>query len=155
MSNSTPIAKILVLAGLTLVLLAQGYDAVSQAKSGRLSAKLSLAKTEFKEEWDQKMEDAKDSERSQLAKDMRKAREQLEKDDWKELQRDASHAQYDQPINAYWLRWLSLLGSIALVIGLLLVGFYGTGPERMVCLIMLAIITFALFVGGASFRFGR
>jgi hypothetical protein len=66
---------------------------------------------------------------------------------WKALETAASHATHHSQIRAYWYEWLFLLGSLGLVSGLLLVAFYGGGLERWLCLAMVAIILFSLYVG--------
>jgi hypothetical protein len=66
---------------------------------------------------------------------------------WKVLEEAARNATHNSQIRAYWYQWLFLLGSLCLVSGLLLVAFYEAGLERWLCLIMVAIIVFSLFVG--------
>jgi hypothetical protein len=39
---------------------------------------------------------------------------------------------------------------VILVVGLLTVGFGGEKHERLICLIMIAIITFSVYVGGLA-----
>jgi hypothetical protein len=50
----------------------------------------------------------------------------------------------------YWTEWVFVLGSILLMIGLILVGFTGVGAERIICLAMIAIITFSIYIGGIA-----
>ena len=50
----------------------------------------------------------------------------------------------------YWTEWIFVIGSILLMIGLILVGFTGVGPERIICLAMIAIITFSIYIGGVA-----
>ena len=69
---------------------------------------------------------------------------------WQALERAARDAAHRSAMNAYWYQWLFLLGSIALVIGLLLVAFQGKGVECWICLAMVAMILFSLYVGGVG-----
>ena len=55
---------------------------------------------------------------------------------------------------AYWREWVFVLSAIVLTIGLLAVSAIAEGAERLVCLIMLAIITFSIFIGGVAWMAG-
>ena len=49
---------------------------------------------------------------------------------------------------------LFVFGTIVLSFGLLIVSWTAQGAERWICLIMLAIITFSLYVGGIAWVAG-
>jgi len=68
---------------------------------------------------------------------------------WQELRQAAREAAQSSALQGYWHAWLFLIGSVCLTLGLLLVGFGGQGAERWICLAMVVVITFSLFVVGA------
>jgi len=76
--------------------------------------------------------------------------DRVEFERWRTLELAARDAAHRNAINAYWYEWLLLLGSISLAIGLLLVAFQGQGVERWLCLAMVAMILFSLYVGGVG-----
>ena len=121
------LGKIGVALGLVLVLLARGCDSVGNRSVARAHAKKEEARLEM----------PKSSERTKAD------RERLE-----ELDEEVDEARIDNTLLGYWREWLFVIGSIILSLGLLHVGFGGTGAERIICLIMLAIITFSIYVGG-------
>ena len=155
------LGKLAVLVGLVVVLLARGGGVISSLGVARAQAKTSLARSDFDAEWQARIQAArkdKDTKKVaslQAARD--KTRAELTDGEWADLDRAARNASTNQKILVYWLEWLFWLGSIVLVIGLLLVAFYGTGAERVVCLIMIAVITFSIYVGrlGISMTPGR
>ena len=56
----------------------------------------------------------------------------------------------DHKINGYWRELFFVFAAIVLSLGLLVVSWGAEGAERWVTLMMLAIITFSLFVGGLA-----
>jgi hypothetical protein len=74
----------------------------------------------------------------------------LAKGEWRQLKIASRDASANNAMNAYWYELLFVFGSQLLVVGLLIMGLGGQGPERWICLIMLAIITFSLYVGGIA-----
>ena len=155
--SAVALGKVLILAGLTLVVLARGGDRIAARGVDRAKAKAELAPAEFNRLWDARIQEAQaegDNKAVQGFRDSKAKKMKDLRDQWRELSDEAALAAIHNRINGYWLEWLYTLGSIVLAVGLLLLGFYGAGTERAVCLVMLAILTFALFVGGASFRFG-
>ena len=145
------LGKLLILSGLVLVLLARGGHTISTRGVARAQAKESLARTDFNDDWDNRIQEAREDKDTKKVTSLQAAKTEeqakLTKGEWRDLKRDARDASTHQKVLAYWLEWLFWLGSIVLVVGLLLLAFYGTGAERMVCLIMIAIITFSLYVG--------
>jgi len=69
---------------------------------------------------------------------------------WRKLSLAKRDAALDNVLWGYWREWAFVVGSIVLSIGCLMVGFKGTGAERMVCLVVIAIITFSVYVAGAA-----
>lgn len=92
----------------------------------------------------------KNGEVAELQEKRAKAKKKLEIGLWRDLDNASKNASYHNDMNAYWYQILFVFGSQLLTIGLLIMGFHGHGPERWICLIMLAIITFSLYVGGAA-----
>ena len=66
------------------------------------------------------------------------------------LETAAQDAVHKNAMGAYWHEWLFLLGSICLVLGLLQIAFQGKGVEGWICLGMVAMILFSLYVGGVG-----
>jgi hypothetical protein len=69
--------------------------------------------------------------------------------EWEPVQSAARDSAHVHAVYGYWCAAMFLVGSVCLTIGLLLVGFGGQGPERWICLTIVAIIVFSLFVTGA------
>jgi hypothetical protein len=69
---------------------------------------------------------------------------------WRTLELAAQDAVHKNAMRAYWHEWLFLVGSICLVIGLLQIAFQGKGIEGWICLGMVAMILFSLYVGGVG-----
>ena len=118
--NLTP-AKWLLLIGLVLVIFSRGCDSIRSRGVARTSAKVAKAYNDDASE--KKVENLRD---------------------------DARDASINNVMWGYWTEWIFVLGSILLMIGLILVGFTGTGPERIICLAMIAIITFSIYIGGIA-----
>jgi len=161
----------LLMFGIVLVVFSRGLDSLGNRGVARLQAKSAAAVDQFNDTWETKqlaleaqIDDLQDEdelsdsqqerltklteERSELSEERNDTRNELERTDWRQLKIAARDADRNNAMWAYWREWLFVLGSLLLVVGLLAVGFYGSGPERLICLIMLAIITFSLYVGG-------
>ena len=67
---------------------------------------------------------------------------------WRNLNIAARDAASNNAMWGYWREGLFWFAAFLFSFGLLIVGFTGHGPERWLCLVMLAIIVFSLFVGG-------
>ena len=118
--NLTP-PKWLLLIGLVLVIFSRGCDSIRSRGVARSSAKVAKAYQDDASE--KKVEN---------------------------LREDARNAGINNVMWGYWSEWIFVLGSILLMIGLILVGFTGAGPERIICLAMIAIITFSIYIGGIA-----
>lgn len=161
----------LLMVGIVLVVFARGLDSLGNRGVARLTAKSAAAEDQFADSWEAKslalqskvdeireLEEPTEADdkrlevlleqQADLAEQRADAREELENNTWRRLKIAARDAERNNAMWAYWREWLFVLGSILLTCGLLGVGFHGSGAERMVCLIMLAIITFSLYVGG-------
>ena len=62
----------------------------------------------------------------------------------------ARDAEANNNMWGFWRECLFLLGTVILIIGLLVASFFGKGADRWVCLIILAIVTFSIYVGGIA-----
>ena len=137
--------------GLILVIMARGCDSLAARSEASARAKLAAAQSDFEWEWDDRIAEAKDmQERSKLRDQQTEARETLEKGEWKSLRRSAEDAKYTSARWGWWFELMFLLGTIVLVMGLLITAVVGQGAERYVCLIILTIITFSLYIIGSA-----
>ena len=167
------------LMGLVLVLLARGCDALAVHSAAASQARYTLEQNEFNAEWEdrrnelsedieetkKKLDEAEtpsetDKLRTELddaqkkmdeyVEDEQRTRRNKERGEWKELRRDAENARASRILSQFWRELLFVLGTVILVVGLLTVGFGGEKHERLICLIMIAIITFSVYVGGLA-----
>jgi hypothetical protein len=142
-----------------------------------------LAQNEFNAEWEDKQNELTDtieklrkdiedaetpSENDKLEKELEDAEKELaehneeeqrarrnkERGDWKDLRRNAENAPHDRTLSQYGWELLFVLGSLILSVGLLVVGFAGEPHERLICLILVAIVMIYIFMGGISVRVG-
>jgi hypothetical protein len=96
-------------------------------------------------------------ERSDLEKDLNKLRAEQnsalaeqENGAWKPLREAAQKAANGHRMSIYWYQWVFIFGTVVLVLGVLTLAFTGQGAERWVAYILIAIITFSVYVGGAA-----
>jgi hypothetical protein len=86
--------------------------------------------------------------------DLQTARQKAQKVFEEGTLRDANIAARDalanNGINAYWREIFFVFATLVLAAGLLAVSWTAQGAERWVCLIMLAIITFSVYVIGIA-----
>ena len=169
----------MVAVGLVLVLLARGCDGIGKRGLERADMKVKAAKEEFDDGWQttrldlerqvavieeskepkaeeqKKLADLK-SQLSDLDTRQAKARKAKESGDWRAMELNARTAKANYQINGYWREMFFVFASIVLSVGLLTVSWTAQGAERWVSLIMLAIITFSIYVGGTAwFPVGR
>lgn len=171
------------LVGLIFVLLAKGCDSLSAHSAAISQAKYTLAQNEFNAEWEDSRakwmetiedkqkeldkaetptesekirEDIADAQKKldEVNEDEQRARRSKERGEWKELKRDSENAQHNRTLSQFRWELLFVLGSLVLVVGLLIVGFAGEKHERLVCLVLIAIITISIYMGGISVRLG-
>lgn len=154
----------MLLIGLVLVLCARGCDALGSRAITRASGFYEMAQNRFADSYEarrlniqRQLENADASIREQLTEDLtelrtseREERARLETGDWRELRLASRDARINNMVSGYLHEVLFLLGTVILSIGLIALGFSSDGAERMICLIMLAIITFSVYVGGIA-----
>ncbi len=92
----------------------------------------------------------KKEEIAKITEEKNKKRREKLSGEWRDLRIASRDAARINDMWGYWREMLFVVGSQLLTIGLLIVGFNGQGAERWICLIMLAIITFSLYVGGTA-----
>lgn len=100
-------------------------------------------------EIDKKLNDERKSLRK-IEADSLKEQRRLQRGKWREQYESARDSSLYKSTGSYWREWMFVIGTVILAIGLLTVGFTGRGAERTICLIMIAIITFSLYIGGVA-----
>jgi ribosomal protein S27E len=165
-------ARPLVAIGLILVLCSRGCDEIGRRSVDRAKMKITLAKDQFEDKWlatkadleaqiaDLKTHDLKPGEQKHLEdlqKDLadmpglqEKERKKAEAGAWRTLDSNARSALTSYQIDGYWRQIFFVFASIVLASGLLVVGWSADGAERWISLVMLAIITFSVYIGGLA-----
>lgn len=165
--------------GLVFVVTARGCESLATRSALAATVRLQKKQSEFSDEWndkrgelerklselEEKRIEANDPQmgeaiREEIAetqkklrdsrRDEAKARAEKERGDWDDLEQRSRDARTDLVLGQFWRELLFVFGSLVLVVGLVTVGFTGTGHERRICLIMIAIITFSVYVGGMA-----
>jgi len=100
------------------------------------------------EEKDQKKREELTGELQKLADKHQRETRDFENEEYRELENAAEEVQATNQIRGYWRQVFFVFSSIILALGLLVVSWTADGAERWICLIMLAIITLSIYVGG-------
>ena len=79
-----------------------------------------------------------------------KAQKNLEAGAWRKLGIAARDAAANNQMNAYWREIFFVFATLILAVGLLAVSWTAQGAERWVCLIMLTILTFSIYIVGMA-----
>jgi hypothetical protein len=90
-----------------------------------------------------------EEEKEEKKRDKRKDGEEKHEKYWLPLERQAQYARTNHSYYAYWYEWGFIGGTIILMFGLLIIAFTAVGAERWIAYIMITIITFSIYVGGA------
>ncbi|QDU98437.1 DUF4339 domain-containing protein [Lignipirellula cremea] len=165
--------RVLLFCGLLLVLWAKGCDSLGRRYVARVQARPVLEENEFERtyavrlsalrsdrdiyletdagERDPKVLTRIEDDIEKLTEKKQEEEEQLERGEWGRLKAIAADAANNNAVSAYYREMAFLFGSMVLVCGLLGVAFTSDGAERWISYIMLAIITFSLYIGGAAF----
>jgi hypothetical protein len=130
------VGKPLLFIGLVLVLFGRGCDSISMRSVGRTKAQYKLAYNDFMKK------------NMELAPD--KQEKMSENKALKQLGEDANNALLNHNMSAYWYVWIFVFGTLLLMVGLLIIAFTGQGSERWVAYIIIAIVSFSIYVGGAA-----
>lgn len=158
--------------GLMLVLFARGCDAVGRRGVERAEMKARAARDLFDEEWQGRrisleddiatLEEKKDPKADQkrvaelktqlgeMPGRQAKERRSLESKEWRALDISARQAKVSHQINGYWREMFFVFATIVLATGLLVVSWSAEGAERWITLIMLAIVTVSVYIGGVA-----
>ncbi len=163
----------MVAVGLILVLLSKGCDTVGKRGVDRAEAFVQKATDQFNDDWklqqielqnqiddlkgrgdlkgdDQKKVDDLNRRLGELTAREAKERKVKESGEWRTLDVSARAGKTSYKINGYWRELFFVFASVVLSLGLLIVSWGAEGAERWVTLMMLVIITFSLFIGGAA-----
>jgi hypothetical protein len=127
------VGKPLLFLGLVLVLFGRGCDAIGMRSVGRTKAQFQEAVLDEK-----KKSEGKDK-KEPSEQDLKRL---------KDLGDTADRAMLYHAMWSYWYVWVFVFGTLLLMTGLLLVAFFGQGPERWVAYIIIAIVSFSIYVGG-------
>ena len=163
----------LMIVGLILVILARGCDSIHSRYVERVQAIAKVAEVQFDDSWESKKKAARkdltsmQNKKSRTAGDNQsiqqlskkltdinaeyaKKRNELTQGKWRQQTIAARDADASYKMWGWWRESIFVFGTLGLTIGLLAVGFSGSGAERWICLIMIAIITFSIYVGGLA-----
>jgi hypothetical protein len=159
----------LLLIGLMLVLLAKGCDSVGNRYLERLNGRLVLEKSNFDASWEPRIERVRNQieeyrtsgdpggaltvateNLARLQEEQAEELRDLQENKWRDLELAASNADSENKVWRYYREVVFVAGTILLTMGLLAVGFTGEGAQKWICLIMLAIIAFSIYVYGSA-----
>lgn len=159
----------LLLIGLMLVLLAKGCDSVGNRYLEQINGKLVLEKNKFDASWEPRIAEVRDEiekyrtdedssaelevateKLARLQEERAEELRELEQKKWPDLEVAARNADSENKVWRYYREIIFVGGTILLTLGLLAVGFTDEGAQKWICLIMLAIIVFSLFVHGSA-----
>lgn len=113
------------IAGFMLVLTGKGCDSLNTRWASRLAANAKLA-------------------------EMKKDGDKVSPERLSDMRTAAQTARYNNQSWGFLNEMMFVLGSMVLTFGLLVVGIAGDASEKWICLIMLAIIMFSVYVGGIA-----
>ena len=153
-----------VLVGLAFLFVARGCDTLADRGVKRQDARWQLAVSS----WDaqakrqrlrlqSKLDAAdEDDERQKLEKELRELnaelvqqRRELEEDEWWELEQAVERAAGRGAMWGYWRQWLAMLGVGVLMVALGVIATSERTPDRVVAMVMLAILLWSLTVSGS------
>jgi hypothetical protein len=78
---------------------------------------------------------------------MRAEERRLETSRWRTLRANANLASESNRMWGFWREILFQFGSLLLTLGLVAVAYGSKGPERTICLVVLAVIIYSIFIG--------
>lgn len=167
---------LILLLGLLMVVLAKGCDGIGNRYVSRLKSQFELAKNQFDDDYEEKLRplaaenkriteelgseaptreqqekiDANKEREAEIREEQVTTRAENEQNKWNRMKIRARDAEANNNMWGFWRECLFLLGTVILIIGLLVASFFGKGADRWVCLIILAIVTFSIYVGGIA-----
>jgi len=101
------------------------------------------------EGWEKDLKELEDKAK-ELGDEKGKATQEFQEGDLRELQAAAGSARAYSDAGGWWREAFFLIGTLAVTLAVTSIGFQSTGPERVVSLIILAIITFSIYIGGIA-----
>lgn len=158
------------IAGFLLVIGSKGCDSLGNRWASRLNANAQIAEAKFTANYErqknalqarlEQLQQADDpnpqrltelnQELRDLTREQSEQSERLKKTTWYDLEVAARLAQANNQSWGYFRELVFVLGSMVLSVGLLVLGITGNSSEKWTCLIMLAIITFSIYIGGLA-----
>jgi len=161
------------LIGVLAVVLARGCDSLGERNVARLHAIASSAENRFQADWEQTRQKLQDQMHSLQSAVNRSPDEQQKLDDlnrriveldeemrneetrrrashWRNLQSDAELADESNRMWGFWREVLFQLGSLLLAAGSVAVAYHSDGPERWICLVVLAVIVYSVYTSRAG-----
>ncbi len=173
LADMNPLLKgrLVLVAGLILVLMGRGgCGKLAQSAARSRDAKAKLVRNSFDDECydakaklERKIRDlrlknkpndkdkdrlrAYEKELNQLEAKQRAERIALQEGKWRRLENAARDAQIKLLKGAYWHQWLFIIGVIVLAAGLFMVTAAAHGAEKIIFLIVLAVMTLGAFFG--------
>jgi ribosomal protein S27E len=159
--------------GLVLVVFTRGCDVIAERGVRRAEMKPRIAEGQFNDKWerkiadldkqiqtlgDKKTKDPDDSDkkgklqeqRNDIQKDWDKERSSFELNTLHGLEIAARDAAAGNRMWGYWRSMAFVAAAIVLAVGLLTVSWTAQGAERNVCLAIMAIITFSIYIVGVA-----
>lgn len=172
LSFMKPIAQPLLLMGLVLVLGSRGCDSVMNRYVARAQVAAKYREDQWNDKWkdrfnkltreeetirNRRQASPNDSQRlTELSNERTKLKETQEEErrtseaTWEDLEHSARDAQANNQMSGIWREAVFVLGTMVLSVGLLAAGFTLEGPGRWICMVMLAIVIFSLYIGGIA-----
>jgi len=92
----------------------------------------------------------KQKKKDEFDKERAEATQEFQEGDLRELQYAANIARASSEKGGWWREAFFVLGTLLVTLAVSAIGFQSTGPERIVSLIILAIIAFSLYIGGVA-----
>ncbi len=166
-------ARVLLIAGVGMVILSRGCNAIKRSANLRASVAYKHAQARFNDEWQAREKKLRDEQMKlrnkknltdadqarlretgeklvRLRSERHKARQALGSGAWKELEADARDAKFSFQMGQYWWEWIALIGILALAAGLLATSLTESGAMRWVCLGLFALSAILTWTMGTS-----
>lgn len=168
--------QVLLLLGLVLVVLSKGCDGIGNRYVSRLNSQYELVVNQFEDTYTEKQNQVKEevarlqqqvgdeaptpeqrekqtdlvNKSKNIEEQRAKALAENQRTKWARMKIKSRDSAANNNMWGFWRECVFALGTLVLTVGLLTVGFNGQGADRWICLIMLAIVTFSIYVGGIA-----
>ena len=87
---------------------------------------------------------------SELTDEQQTEQRDFDNGEYRDYRIAAEEATANNSINGYWRQIFFVFSSLVLAVGLLTVSWTSRGAERWICLVMLAILTFSIYIAGTA-----